>query len=199
MSGFFDRLLGLHGFIVYAIVGLLVFAEDAILVGLVVPGETAAILGGVAASRGNVNVVLVAAVVVVGAVLGDAVGYEIGVRYGSRLSKTRLFQQRQNRIDAAEEFLRRRGGPAVFLGRFIAFLAGTSRMRYRRFFVYNFAGGAIWGVGCVLLGEAAGSSYKVVERVLGPITAGVVAVVVVAGLIVWQVRRRRAASRSTTG
>ena len=55
MTAFLERLTHLHGAIVYLIVGALVFAEDALLVGLVVPGETAAILGGVVASLGNVD------------------------------------------------------------------------------------------------------------------------------------------------
>jgi len=85
MSKILDQVLGLHGPVVYLIVGFLVFAEDALFVGFVLPGETAAILGGVAASRHNVSLTLMCAVVVLAAVVGDSVGYEIGARYGIRL------------------------------------------------------------------------------------------------------------------
>jgi membrane-associated protein len=198
MGGIVDRVLDLHGAVVYLLVGLLVFAEDALFVGFVIPGETAAIIGGVAASRGNVSVVLMCVVVVAAAIIGDSVGYEIGARYGSRLVEVRMLRGRKRQLDSAAAFLARRGGPAVFLSRFVAFLravmpflAGTSRMRYPKFLGYNAAGGLAWGVGCVVLGYLAGNSYSAIEHAFGRVAAIVVAVVVVAALIVWSIRRRR--------
>lgn len=202
MSGFLDRLLGLSGPAVYLIVGLLVFAEDALFVGFVVPGETAAILGGVAASRHHVSLPVVCAVVVLAAIVGDTVGYEIGARFGPRLLSTRVLRDRRERIDGARRILARRGGPAVFLGRFVAFLravmpflAGTAHMRYRRFLAYNAAGGLVWGVGSVLLGYLAGNSYAAIEKTFGRAAALLVAAAVVVALVIWSVRRRRSAGR----
>ncbi len=203
MTRFLDQLLNLPPAVVYLAVGLLVFAEDALFVGFVLPGETAAILGGVAASRGNVSVVVMCVVVVVAAILGDSVGYEVGSRYGVRLLALPVLHKRADRIDAARDTLARRGGPAVFLGRFVAFLravtpflAGTSHMRYRKFLAYNAVGGAIWGTGCVLLGYLAGDSYQAIERVFGRTAALVVAALVVIALVVWSIRRHR--SRGAT-
>jgi membrane protein DedA with SNARE-associated domain len=198
VSKLLDQLLGLHGTVVYLVVGTLVFAEDALFLGFVVPGETAAILGGVAASRHNVSLTVMCATVVLAAIVGDSVGYEIGARYGTRLLSIRVLRRRQERIDAARATLARRGGPAVLGGRFVAFLraltpflAGTSRMRYRRFLAYNAAGGLAWGLGSVLLGYLAGNSYTAVEHTFGRATALVAAALVVAGLVVWSVRRHR--------
>jgi membrane-associated protein len=197
-----DRLLGLSGALVYVIVGLVVFAEDAIFVGFVLPGETAAVLGGVAASQGHVSVVGIAATVVAAAVVGDTVGYEIGARFGVRLLNVRLLQRRQDRIDQARATLARRGGLAVLFGRFVAFfravmpfLAGASHMRYGRFLAYNAAGGLLWGVGAVLVGYLAGNSYKAVEHTFGRVTALVVGALGVIGVAVWTIRRRRADKR----
>jgi membrane protein DedA with SNARE-associated domain len=197
VSRLFDGLLALHGLVLYAIVGALVFAEDAFLVGLVVPGETGAVLGGAAASRGNADLAAMAGVIAVAAIAGDAVGYGIGARFGPRVRGLRLVRTRQQRFDRAQDFLRRRGGPAVFLGRFVAFLrtvvpflAGSSRMSYGQFTAYNVAGGLIWGIACAVLGFLAGSSYQVVVRILGPVTAAVTAVLVGIALLVWWVRRR---------
>jgi membrane-associated protein len=194
-----DHLIGLHGLAIYAVVGALVLAETAIFVGFVIPGETAAIIGGVVASQRNASVAAVCAIVVVAAIIGDTIGYGIGRRYGDRVLHTRVFRRRQMQVERAEAFLRRRGGPAVFFGRFIAFLravmpflAGSSRLRYRKFLAYNAAGAVMWGVGSVLLGYLAGSSYKAVERAVGPIAAATVAVIVIIGVIIWQIRRRRA-------
>jgi membrane protein DedA with SNARE-associated domain len=87
---------------------------------------------------------------------------------------------------------------AVFLGRFVAFLravmpflAGTSRMRYRRFLAFNAAGGLAWGIGSVVLGYLAGNSYAAIEKTFGRDAALVVAGVAVVALIVWTIRRRR--------
>jgi len=101
-------------------------------------------------------------------------------------------------MDRAQAVLRRRGGLAVLLGRFVAVLralmpavAGTTRMPYRTFLFYNVLGGIIWGLGYCLLGYAAGSAYAAIERTVGTGVAVVLAVVVVAGLAVWGVRRYR--------
>ena len=177
MNRIIEELLNLHGALVYVIVGVVVFAEDALFVGFVLPGETVAILGGVAASRGNASVVLMCAVVVIGAIVGDSVGYEIGVRYGTRVLSLRMLRRRRDRIDAARATLAHRGGPAVFLGRYVAFLravtpflAGLSHMPYGRFLAFNVAGGVTWGIGSVLLGFLAGNSYAAIERVFGTTT-----------------------------
>ena len=83
--------------------------------------------------------------------------------------------------------LERYGGPAVFLGRFVAFaraiipgLAGMSGLRYRVFLFYNALGGLIWGVGYTLLGYVVGLSFGRDPDEGGPVVAGRWSVVVVA-------------------
>jgi membrane-associated protein len=198
MTGVLHGLLNAPAWIVLGLVGLVVFSEDALFVGFVFPGETAAVLGGVAASRGHVALFAVLAVVLLGAVIGDSVGYEVGRHVGTRIMGWHVLQRRRERIDAASDFLARRGGGAVFLGRWTAFfravmpaLAGTARMPYRRFLTFNVAGGVLWGVTVVLVGYVAGASYGRVEELLGRGTALVVAVLVVVAVVVWQVRGRR--------
>jgi membrane protein DedA with SNARE-associated domain len=201
VSGLVHRLLGLPGWLVLVITGLVVFAEDALFFGFVLPGETVAVLAGVAAKLGHASLAAVLVVVVVAAVVGDTVGYEVGRHLGPRALELPLLQKRRERLDAARALLARRGGSAVFLGRWVAFfravmpaLAGTARMPYRRFFAFNAAGGLAWGVAVVLLGYAAGASYARVEQVVGRDAALVVLAIVVVGLVVWQVIRRRRAA-----
>ena len=198
MTSFLDPLLSAPPWAVLSVVALVVFAEDALFVGFVLPGETAAILGGVAASRAHVSVAAVLVVVVAAAIIGDSVGYELGRKVGPRILALDLMRRRRRRLDAAQAYLARRGGMAVFLGRWTAFLravmpalAGSARMPYGRFLAYNAAGGLVWGVAVVLAGYFAGESFTRVEGVLGKASAAVLAVVVVAALVVWQVRRRR--------
>jgi membrane-associated protein len=207
MSSIVDKLLSVPGWVVLTLVGLLVFAEDALFVGFVLPGETAAVLGGVAAKLGHVSLPAVLAVVVVAAIVGDTVGYEVGRALGPRVLRIRLLEKRQRGIDRAQNFLARRGGSAVFLGRWVALfralmpaLAGTARMHYPKFLAYNALGGVTWGVTVVLLGYAAGASYKTIEKRFGTGSAIAVAAVVVVALVVWRVRKhlleRREESRS---
>jgi len=150
LSSIVNQILTVPPVLVYVLVGALVFAEDAIFVGFVIPGETAALLGGVDASRGNVNVYAVAAIVVVAAIAGDTVGYEIGKHVGERVLRWKPLQKRKAGLDSARDLLARRGGAAVFLGRYVAFfravmpaLAGTSRMPYLRFLRWNALGGLV--------------------------------------------------------
>lgn len=204
MGNLLQRLLDVPPAIVVTVVGLVVFAEDALFVGFVLPGETAAVLGGVAARLGHVPLAAVLVTVVVAAVVGDTVGYEIGRRYGDRVLAIRALAKRRRRLDEAREFLARRGGPAVFLARFVAFLravmpalAGTARMRYGTFLAFNAAGGLVWGVAVVLVGYLAGASYQRVEKLVGRGSALVVLVVAVVALVVWRVRRHRAETRAS--
>ncbi|WP_435176624.1 DedA family protein [Actinacidiphila sp. bgisy145] len=197
MSSVTDWLAHSSGPVVYAVVGALVFCEDALFFGFVLPGETAAVLGGVIASQGGVSVFWLCVVVVLAAIAGDSVGYEVGRRFGPRILDSRALRAHHERIAHAQELIRRRGPAAVFLGRFIAFfralmpaLAGMSRMPYRVFLVFNAAGGIVWGVGFTLLGYYAGDAYKRVERTAGTAVAVVVAVVVVGAVVYWHFKRR---------
>ena len=83
-------------------------------------------------------------------------------------------RRHRSRLDGARDFLRTRGGSAVFLGRWTAFLravmpglAGLSRMPYGTFLAYNALGGVVWGVTFCLVGYLAGNSYHLVEKVIG--------------------------------
>lgn len=197
MSGLVDRVLGLPGWLVLLVTGLVVFVEDAVFVGFVVPGETVALLAGAAAKLGHVSLTGVLVVVVVAAIVGDSVGYEVGRHFGPRILDLPILARRRERLDRARDFLARRGGSAVFLGRWVAFfravmpaLAGTARMPYGRFLAFNAAGGLAWGVTVVLLGYAAGASYAQVEKYVGRDAALVVVAVVVIALVVWRIRRR---------
>ena len=197
------RLLDVPAAMALLVVGGLVFAEDAIFVGFVLPGETAAILGGVAANFGKVPLWAVLLVVVAAAIIGDSVGYEVGRKLGPRALDHRSLARHRDRLDAARGSLARRGGVAVLLGRWVAFfravmpaLAGASRMPYGRFLVYNALGGLVWGVVVVLIGYLAGASYEHIAQVLGRGSAIAVAALVVGALTVRFVlshRRRTAA------
>lgn len=204
ISGVVDRILGLPGWLILVVAGLIVFAEDALFVGFILPGETVALLAGAAAKLGHVPLAGVLAVVIVAAIVGDTIGYELGRHLGPRVLELPLLAKRRTRISDAQDFLARRGGSAVFLGRWVAFfravtpfLAGTARMRYPTFLAWNAAGGIAWGATVVLLGYAAGASYAQVEKSFGRGAAFVVLAVALIGVIAWRVRKHRADRRAS--
>jgi len=198
-----DQLLGVPPVLAYVVIGALVFAEAALFVGFVLPGETAVLLGGVLAASDRLSLSVLLVLVVLAAVVGDTVGYEVGKHAGPRVLRVRPLRGQAQRLDGARAFLRRRGGFAVFLARFTAFLravmpalAGLSQMPYARFLAWNAAGGLAWGVGVTLLGYFAGASYTRVEETLGRTSAVLLAILVLLALVIWHRRRRarRAAS-----
>jgi membrane-associated protein len=193
-----DAIQSVPPVLAYTIIALLAFGEAAFFVGFVVPGETAVLLGGFLASRGHLDIVTLMVLVVVSAILGDTVGYEVGKHLGPRVVGLGMFQKHRSRLDDAQDMLRRRGGPAVFLGRWTAFfravmpgLAGLSKMPYRVFLFWNALGGLAWGVTFSLVGYFAGASYEKVATTIGKGSAVVLALLVIVGLIVWHVRRKR--------
>jgi membrane-associated protein len=186
-----------------AVVALLVFVEDALFVGFVVPGETAAIVAGAAASLGHASLPVVLVVVAVAAVVGDSVGYLVGRRFGRRLLASRRLRPHAAKLERARRLVEERGGAAVFLGRFTAFLravtpalAGAARMPYRRFLLWNLVGGIVWAGAAVLVGFTAGASYTAAAQTLGRGSAVLVAVAALAVLGVVLVRRHK---NSTSG
>lgn len=180
----------------YAAIAALVLTEAALFVGFVIPGESAVLLGGAMASTGHLSLPMLLVLVVLAGIVGDSVGYEVGRKMGPRLLQARPLRRHQARLESARGYLRRRGGRAVVLGRWTAFLravmpamAGASSMSYRRFVVFNALGGLIWGVGVTLAGFFAGQSFQLVQHTLGGV--GVALLAGVAGMLLWGWHRRR--------
>ncbi len=195
-GGITGWLLHVNGTWAYIVIGFLAFAESAFMVGFFFPGETAIIVGGVLAGLGRINLGVIIVVVVVCAIAGDSVGFEVGKKAGPWMLDHRPLKGKSG-VQYTLGLLERYGGPAVFLGRFITFvrvvipgLAGMSGLRYRTFLFWNVLGGICWGVGYTLLGYVVGIS---IEHVLSQIGLWFLAVaaVAIAGFVVFEVRKRR--------
>src|SRR5207247_5931677 len=199
-----DWILSLDGWVALAIVFLVPALEASAFLGFVFPGEIAVILGGVLAFNGRIPLPAVIVAAVAGAIVGDTIGYFVGRRWGHQILRRlgRRVPFLRHRIDehleSAQAYLRRRGGAAVFFGRFTAALrvmvpglAGMAELPYGRFAFYNAAGGLLWGTGFVLLGYFAGAAWHRVaadaSRV-GLALLGVALVGVVTGRLVRNVR-----------
>jgi membrane-associated protein len=185
----------------YLVAGGLAFAEAAILVGMVLPGETALLVAGVFCNSkyGDLNLGVMIAIAVVCAIAGDSVGYEFGKKFGPALRRSRLgLWVGEHRWSAVDGFIHRHGGKAVLLGRLTAVMralmpsmAGMSGMRYRTFLLWNAAGGLIWAPGCVLLGYAFASALDVIGQTLTWAPLAILAVVIVIYVILHMRKRSR--------
>jgi membrane-associated protein len=169
----------------YVVVWVATFLENSVGAGVIVPGETIVIIGGVYAGLGELWLPAVSFVAVVGAVAGDNVGYWIGRRFGRGFVERhgrKLFVTPE-RLRTAERYYVAHGGKTVFLGRFVPvvrsvgfIVAGIAGMKWRRFLAYDLAGALIWGVGHSTLGYALGASYERWERYATPTGLGLLVV-----------------------
>lgn len=188
------------GLWLYLVAGLLAFGEAAILIGVVVPGETALLIAGVFCNPkyGRLVLPVMIVIAVVAAIGGDSVGYEFGRTFGPALRRSRLGRWvGEHRWRKVDDFLHRHGGKAVFIGRMTALLraltpsmAGMSGMRYRTFLTWNAAGGIIWAPGCVVLGYAFATALNLVGETLTWVPLVLVALAVVGYLALHLYRRR---------
>lgn len=200
MSAFFDAIASLPPWLVLVLVLVLPAVEAALFVGLIVPGETAVLIGGVVAHSGGLPLWAVVVAAITGAAVGDQVGFHVGRRYGqSLLDRLPQRMRKHGDVERALALIRRRGAMAVLMGRWAAALralvpglAGMSGMSQRSFTVANLAGGALWATAVAVAGYLAGASYRVLERRLGLGSEVVMAVVVIVVLVAVIRARRRA-------
>lgn len=191
---------GLDGPWVYVGLFALSVGESSAFLGLVLPGETFVLAAGAAAAAGALDLSWTILVVVVGAVVGDTVGYALGAHFGGCRDHGILGRLWScARMRTVRGFLARRGRPTIFFARFVGllrplapFAAGAVHMPYRPFLAYNIAGGVVWGAGTVLAGYAIGTAVEGTLRWAG---LGLLVGAIAIGLAVRFLARRRASPR----
>lgn len=192
----------------YAVVFVGATLEASAFLGMLVPGDTIAILAGFLAYLGILELRETVAVAAAGAVLGDSIGYELGRRRGRPWLDRhgRRFGLGHARLARIDRLFDRHGGKTVFLARFIGvvrsvapFVAGASRMPYGRFLCFNVAGGIAWAVGFVLLGYLLGASWWIAERWVGRMGLAVGLLVLGAALALLYRRVQSRAARPESG
>jgi undecaprenyl-diphosphatase len=181
----------------YLLVGALAFLETGAFIGLVAPGETALLLGGLVAGQGRIDVLTMIAIVWAAAVAGDLTSFFLGrrlgrsfmVEHGARVKIT------EERLRQVEDFFDRHGGKAILIGRFVGlvraiapFLAGSSGMAMRRFLPYDVVGAGLWGSSLVLLGYIFWQSFSRLLDYAKKGALALAAVIVLVTGIVWAVR-----------
>ena len=156
-----DSLLATYGYLaVFVFVGV----EG---IGIPIPGETMLVTAAIyAGTTGRLSIFWVIVASSAGAIVGDNIGYVIGRTGGYRLLKRygRYIRLDENRLRLGQYLFDKHGSKVVFFGRFVsvlrifaAFLAGVNRMHWRRFLIFNAAGGIVWstiyGIAAFLLGK----------------------------------------------
>ena len=178
----------------------IVFAESGLLIGFFLPGDSLLFIAGFLSSNSGGNILpalpLVTGVTVIAAIAGDQVGYLFGKRVGPTLfgrPKSRLFNPQH--VVRAHEFFEKHGAKTIVIARFVPIVrtfapivAGIGTMKYRKFVIYNIAGGLLWGVGVTSLGYFLGE----IDAVKNNIEIAILVIVFVSLLpMVIEVNRHR--------
>src|SRR5579871_2651504 len=142
----------LSGWLGYAALCGIVFAETGLLVGFFLPGDSLLFTVGVVCGAGDLNLPLIIILLMCAAIIGDNTGYFLGRRAGPMIfnrPKSRFFNP--DHLAKTHEFFERHGGRSIVYARFIPiirtctpFIAGVAQMRYSRFLSYSLVGGAAW-------------------------------------------------------
>lgn len=194
LAGVTDRL----GTWTYGLVAALAFLETAAFVGLVAPGETAIVLGGVGAATGAVDLALLLPLAWIAAALGDLVSFGLGRRLGRRflLEHGPALGVTAARLHRVERFFARHGAKAILIGRFVGviravapFTAGASGMRLSAFLPWSLLGTAVWATAFTMIGYAFHQSFVAAADAL---TRGALAAALIAAVILVLRQRRRA-------
>jgi len=211
LSAFLDLLLHLdkhlamllanYGTWVYAILFLIIFCETGLVVLPVLPGDSLLFVAGALAAGGGMDIGLMMALLVVAAVLGDALNYSIGAYFGPKVFRwedSRFFNKAA--FNKAHAFYEEHGGKTIIIARFLPFIrtfapfvAGVARMTYSRFALFNVTGAVLWVVSLSLAGYWFGN-LPLIRDNLTAVILGIIALSLVPVAIGWFRHRSAQAS-----
>lgn len=209
LTGFVDLVLHLdrhllelardYGPWIYGILFLIVFLETGVVVTPFLPGDSLLFVAGTLAAGGELDVHLLAGLLIVAAILGDSLNYAIGHYLGPRVFRfedSRFFKKAY--IERTRGFFERHGGKTIVIARFIPiirtyapFVAGIGGMPYRRFLAFNVGGAVLW-VGLLAYAGFFFGNLPIVKNNLTVVILGIIFVSILPGIVEF-IRARRAA------
>lgn len=162
-----DAVQSVDPFVRTLLAGFAVMLETSVLIGLIVPGDTIVIIAGTAVSS-PLEGVLLGIAVVLGALIGESIGFWLGRLIGPRIQHSRLGRRiGEENWERSERYLRRRGGPAIFISRFLPVLhslvpltVGMSGYPYRRFLAWTIPACVIWSTLYISVAALAAGTYR---------------------------------------
>jgi membrane-associated protein len=164
-ASFDEQFASIAPFVLYLLIGAIVFVETGILFGFFLPGDSILFSAGlVAAAHGEVNIVILVTVIFIAAFFGDQIGFVLGRLVGRPYLEKHNSPRMQKMIARSERFYEQTGWWAVVAARFFPWIrtfvppiAGASKMNYYKFLSANALGALLWGVGITLAGYYAAS------------------------------------------
>lgn len=198
---------------------IIVFTETGLLIGFFLPGDSLLVTAGLVAWNSGWPVVPLILTLCISAIVGDSVGYYIGLKTGPRLfNKEKSFFFRRDYLEMAQKFYERHGGKTIIIARFMPIIrtfapvvAGIGKMHYRRFVFFNIIGGISWVVSMILLGYILtpvldpalkpifGAEFKIqkhIEKVIIIVVFLSIAPGMIAGFKAWMNKRKAAKATS---
>ncbi|UFH48927.1 DedA family protein [Pseudomonas sp. KNUC1026] len=179
---YLDMLVNHYGAWIYAILFAVIFCETGLVVMPFLPGDSLLFIGGAVAAGGGMDPVLLAALLMAAAILGDSTNYVVGRTLGERLFRnpnSKIF--RRDYLEQTQAFYARHGGKTVTLARFLPiirtfapFVAGIGKMPYPRFLAFSVLGTLAWVGGLVALGYFFGNVPFIKQHLTGLILAIIV-------------------------
>ena len=141
-----------YGNFVYAILFIIIFCETGLVFLRFLPGDSLIFAAGAFAAIGELNIFLLWILIVIAAILGDTVNYEIGKHFGKKILNNKKFTIiKEENLKKAEDLVAKYGGAAVFIARFmpiirtiVPFVVGIGQLHYPKFIKFNALGGLIW-------------------------------------------------------
>ena len=161
-----------------------VFAESGLLIGFFLPGDSLLFTAGLLASKGYFSFPLLMIGCFIAAVAGDNVGYAFGRRMGIKIfTRGDSWLFRKSHLERARIFYEKHGGKTLIFARFTPvirtfapILAGVGAMNYRLFFIYNVAGGLLWGGGMTGLGYFLGAVIPDIKEYISYVIVGIMVI-----------------------
>jgi len=186
-----------YGVWVYAILFLIIFAETGLVVTPFLPGDSLLFVAGTLWAVGDMNVHALVGLLIIAAVLGDAVNYSVGRYFGPRVFQWEdSFWFNKRHLERAHAFYERHGGKTIVIARwvpivrtFAPFVAGIGRMAYPRFALFNVTGGAAW-VAVLIYGGYVFGNVPVIRQNLSLVIFGIIGLSLLPIVIeVWKAKR----------
>jgi membrane-associated protein len=174
-----------YGTLTYAILFGIIFVETGLVFMPFLPGDSLLFAAGAFAALGNFNIVVLLALMILAAILGDTVNYWIGHFFGDRLVANPRVPINKEHIEETQKFFDKHGGKTIILARFVPivrtfapFVAGIGRMKYSQFISYNIIGGLTWVLVATLAGYFFGN-IPIVKENFSLVVIGIVLVSVI--------------------
>jgi membrane-associated protein len=189
LDHYLGQIVSEYGTLTYLILFLIIFAETGLVVTPFLPGDSLLFAAGAIASLGSLNPIMLIVLLIIAAILGDAVNYMVGKYFGPKVfSREYRFLKREH-LERTQQFYEKHGGKTIIIARFIPivrtfapFVAGIGSMKYSKFFLFNVVGGIVWVASFVTLGYWVGEN-PIVKKNFTLVLFGIIFVSILPAII----------------